>query len=211
MRNTSWLTLLVLAVALPATSSHAATIAFSNVQSTLVASATGQDFPYSLSPGTPTGVVNVKLVAGEFSSIVAGGGGSDPHGLYVLQNAGMQPVRIRFTFDQPVGFLIQSNETLTGLETNTFSYPSLGKPWSVMSSINATATTSATTVSIVGQRNSPPYGDFQVQGASTAFDFEVTNASGFPYYGSAISVTVLGYATPIRSLSWSQAKRLLGK
>ncbi len=109
-------------------------------------------------------------------------------------------------FDQPRGFLITSNETLTALETNTFSFASGGSPWIVLSSSNASVNNTGSQVSFVGLNASGPYGQFAVSAAAGSFDFLVSNAPGFSLYGSAISVEVVDQATPTKAMSWGRIK-----
>lgn len=201
-------TMLLLGMTCIADAPLASTVDFSSVQTALISSPAGQNFPYAATVSQPTGIVNVRLVSGTVTSISPGGGGPDAYGIYVQQNAGMQPPLLRFTFDQPRAFVISSNETLTGLETNTFSYPTTGKPWGVLSVVLATATNTGSVVSFVGERTSAPYGDFKIIGGSDAFDFLTTNAPGFPYYGSAISVNVLDFSTDAQRSSWARLKKL---
>jgi hypothetical protein len=190
-------------------SSTVATVDFSGISSALVSSPGGQDFTYVLGPGPTTGILNVRLISGDATGGITTGGGPDPHGIYILQLAGaLTPALLRFTFDQPRGFLITSNETLTAHETNTFSFASGGSPWLVLGSSDATVNNTGAQVAFVGVNDSPPYGQFAVSAAAVSFDFLVSNAPGWPYYGSALSLEVVDRTVPAQSTSWGRIKSL---
>ncbi len=192
---------------LPCPLADAATVDFSGISSGLVSSPSGQDFTYVLGPGPTTGTLNVRLVSGDATGGITTGASPDPHGIYILQLAGaLTPALLRFTFDQPCGFLITSNETLTAHETNTFSFASGGSPWLVLGSSDATVDNTGTQVTFVGLNDSPPYGQYAVSAAAGSFDLLVSNAPGWPYYGSAISLEVVEPVTPAQSISVGQLK-----
>jgi hypothetical protein len=130
----------------------------------------------------------------------------DPYGIDALQSPALTPMLFRFTFDQPRGFVITSNETLTPLEMNTFSLPLGGSGWNLLSATNCTVNNSGGEVSFVGTIASPPYGQFALSAAGGAFDFLVTNTPGYPYYGSALSIDVVDQATPTKGTSWGHLK-----
>lgn len=183
---------------------NAATVNFSGISSALVSSPAGQDFTYLVGPGPTTGVLNVRLVSGDISTLTRGAS-PDPNGFYILQNGALSPALFRFSFDVTRSFLINSNETLTQLETNTFSLPSGGSAWTVISSSNATVDNTGSQVSFLG---SPQYGQFAVSAGAGSIDFLVSNAPGFPLYGSAISIEVVDQATPTKATSWGRTKAL---
>jgi len=62
-------------------------------------------------------------------------------------------------------------------------------------------------VSFTRQNMHGPYRQFQVLGASDAFDWQSSNATGFPIYGSASSIDILGYSTRTARTSWARIKR----
>src|SRR5262249_35744809 len=149
--------------------------------------------------------VNVRLISGEITTLTTGQG-PDPYGFYALQSPALTPMLFRFTFDQPRGFVITSNETLTPLEMNTFSLPSGGSGWNLLSATYCTVNSSGGEVSFVGTIASSPYGQFALSAAGGAFDFLITNTPGYPIYGSALSIDVADRATPTRATSWGQLK-----
>lgn len=187
---------------------EAATVDFSSVSIAQVSSPAGQNFPYVLGAGPANGTLNVRVISGDISNLTIGGGGPDAHALYVLQVGALTPVRFRFQFDQPRSFQVTSNETLTALETNTFSYATAGNPWIVLTSSHATVTNTGSEVSFVGVNISSPYGQFSVAGGASSFDFLVSNAPGFSVYGSAISLNIIDETTATTDVSWGHLKRL---
>ena len=197
----------LLAVLVPCRTVGAVTVDFSGISSASVSSRGGQDFPYVVGSGSATGVLNVRLISGDISTLTTGAD-PDPTGFYILQIGALTPALFRFTFDRPRGVLIASNETLTGLETNTFSLAPGEGPWSVLSVSYASLENAGSEVTFVGLNNSPPYGHFLISAVASSFDFLVSNAPGFSVYGSAISLEVLDVATPSKSLGWGQLKNL---
>jgi hypothetical protein len=183
----------------PPTATQSTTVDFSGISSALVSSPGGQDFTYVLGPGPTTGILNVRLISGDATGGITTGGGPDPHGIYILQLAGALT---------PRGVLITSNETLTAHETNTFSFASGGSPWLVLGSSDATVNNTGAQVAFVGVNDSPPYGQFAVSAAAVSFDFLVSNAPGWPYYGSALSLEVVDRTVPAQSTSWGRIKSL---
>ncbi len=53
---------------------NAATVNFSGISSALVSSPSGQNFTYVLGLGPTTGVLNVRLISGDISTLTTGGG-----------------------------------------------------------------------------------------------------------------------------------------
>jgi hypothetical protein len=186
---------------------HAVTVDFSGVNSASVSSPSGQDFTYVVGSGPSTGILNVHFLSGSIGDLTTGSG-PDANGFYMLQSGPQTPALFRFTFDQPRDFLITSNETLTVLETNTFSLPVGGGAWSVLSASNAGVSGSGPQVSFVGLVPNGPFGQFALRAAAISFDFLISNAPGFPTYGSAISVEVLDHTTPTKATSWGRVKSL---
>jgi hypothetical protein len=188
------------------------TVDFSGISSALVASPDGQEFTYVLGSGPTTGILNVRLVSGDATGGITTGASPDPNGIYILQLPGaLTPALLRFTFDQPRGFQITSNETLTAHETNTSSFVSGGSPWQVLSSSDATVNNTGTQVTFVGVNDSPPYGQFAVSAAAGSFDFLVSNAPDWPIYGSALSLVVVDRPVPAVRISIGQLKAKYAK
>ncbi len=167
---------------------NADTIDFTGINLGAVASLPGQTFAYTNASDGATGMVTVLLVSGSPSAVQTGST-PDTTGFYALQTSDdLTPMVFRFTFDVTRSFTITQNEYLADLEVNSFTLP-LGA-WNLMSMAYSDATTNGSTLTFVGQNGSPPYGTFVIAGTGMSFDFSITNAPGYPEYGSAISIDV---------------------
>lgn len=206
-----WRTLLnasIVVLALGSSNALAAPVNFSGINTALVTSATGQGFPYTFGSGPATGTLNVRHLSGDIRTTLTTGESPDPTGFYVLQSPGLAPVTFRFTFDAPCYLQINSNETLTAIEQNTFTLPAVGPGWSIVAVTNATVASTSDAVTFTGTLGSPPYGHFAIRTITQSFDFTVVNFQGYLQYGSAISIDVGDLATPTRRSSWGAIKRL---
>ena len=185
----------------------AAPVDFTGINVALVTSASGQDFAYTVGLGPTTGTLNVRWLSGDISTLTVGQS-PDPTGFYVLQSPALSPVTFKFTFDAPRDIAINSNETLTAREQNTFTLPPGSPGWSIISVVDATVAPSADAVTFTGTRESPPYGQFSISTFTESFDFLVTNIPGYPIYGSGLSIDVLDHVTSAGRSSWDNVKRL---
>ncbi len=166
-------------------------ISFSGISLGPVSQPAGQNFPY-IPAGGGTEFLNVRLLSGNVSSLQPGAS-PDQNGFYVLQSAPLTPMSFRFTFPGTRAFVINSNETLTARETNSFTLGPGSGPWTVLGSSDVNLSQTASNVTFVGLNDPPgPYGQFSISATADSFDFEVDNAPGFSLYGSAISILIPG-------------------
>jgi hypothetical protein len=163
---------------------------FSGVNVASVASESGQDFAYTVDGSARTETLNVRLIAGQASSLLLQPGDSpDQQGFYALQSSDLTPATFRFTFDVARTFRVDENETMASLERNTFLLPASN--WAVLAVSEATVTGTGSSVSFVGNNQFGPYGSYAIQGSSATFDLQIVNSPGFPVYGSAISLSIV--------------------
>ena len=189
---------------LAATMAHGAAIDFSGVNPAFVTSSAGQDFAYQIGTGGPVGIVNVRLISGDYYSIQPGHS-PDPTGFYLLQTGSIGTVVIRFTFDREQRFLVSSNETLTDFERNRFVVPSFAHPWALVGASLCTVSNVGQTIEFLGT-SAPPYGQFQIANIGTTFDYVIVNMPGISLYGSGISVDMMSAVTATRQASWGTLK-----
>jgi hypothetical protein len=163
---------------------------FTGVDLATVSSPAGQDFSYFIGPGPSIGTVNVRLLFGSIIDLTTGET-PDLTGLWASEHSSnLSPATFRFTFDAPRSFLVHENETLTAAEVNAFTLPS--GTWNLLSMVNATSSTSGSTISFTGTTYFGPYGHYSISGAGSSFDFDIVNTLFFTgIYGSAISIDVL--------------------
>jgi hypothetical protein len=194
-------------LAISSSTALAAPVNFSGISAGLVTTATGQDFPYTIGSGPATGTLNVRYLSGDITTLTTGQS-PDPTGFYVLQSPALAPVTFRFTLDGKRGLRVNSNETLTAREQNTFTLPAGSPSWSIVAVSNATIASTSDAVTFTGTLESPPYGQFAIQTITQSFDFTVVNIPGYPIYGSALSIDVVDVATPVMRSSWGRVKQL---
>jgi hypothetical protein len=207
MRSRTFLSVSLALLAFGSSNALAAPVNFSGINAALVTSGTGQDFPYTIGSGPATGTLKVRHLSGDITTLTTGQS-PDPTGFYVVQSPALAPVTFRFTFDAPCYLQINSNETLTAREQNTFTLPAGSLGWSIVAVSNATIVSTSDAVTFTGTLESPPYGQFAIRTITQSFDFTVVNIPAYPVYGSGISIDVGDLVTPVRRSSWGRIKRL---
>ncbi len=176
----------------------AATVNFTGIDLADVSSADGQNFAFTAGGGPATGSVNVRLLSGDASAVTAGAS-PDTTGFNAEQydpsqnGSGLTPAVYEFTFNVAETFTLTQNESLTTYERNGFTLVS-GGAWTVLSSSNVDTVINGSDISFTGAggaNQQPPYGQYDIEGTGTTFDFTITNFVGLINYGSAISVDVV--------------------
>lgn len=76
----------LLAVLVLCHTAGAVTVNFSGISSASVSSPGGQDFPYVVGSGSAMGVLNVRLISGDISTLTTGAS-PDRTGFYILWSA----------------------------------------------------------------------------------------------------------------------------